>query len=120
MPAAPRRAACTLNGQSVKIKAGTAKFTPGGLSGTPVVSDDNTVDTSYEPKECMFEFTLIMTPGHNMNELRSLQDAVGTWTWLDTGESWALTGVTANEGGTWSWDGEGMPCKFHANPAQPA
>jgi hypothetical protein len=119
MPAAARRAAITLNGESLKIKVGTAKIVVGGLSGEPVVSDAGDVDTSYEPKPCMVEATIILTPGHNGNTLRTLQDAVGTYTWLDTGASYALTNMTASGGGEWEESPDGMPVKFHGR-AQPA
>lgn len=120
MPAVARRASVTLSGQNVKIKNGSAKFTKGGLSGTEVVSDNGVVDTSYENKPCMLEFTLVLTPGHNLEDLRALQDAEGSFTWLDTGDSYALTGMTANDQGSWVEDGDGCPCKFHGNEAQPA
>ena len=48
-----------------------------------------------------------------------LADAEGTFTWLDTGESFALTGMTAEDAGSWVQDGDGAPVKFHGNPAQP-
>jgi len=117
MAMAAKRAFITLNGESVKIKAGTAKITVGGPSGSPVVSDDGTVDTSYENKPCMVEFTLIMTPGNPAATLRTLEGAVGTFRW-DNGEQYALTGMSANEAGDWSQDGEGLACKFHGNAAQ--
>jgi hypothetical protein len=120
MPAAARRAAITLNGQRYKVKAGTAKFTPGGPSGEPVMNDDGSCDTTYEPKPCMLEWTLVLTPGHGLATLKVLADAEGTFQWLDTGESWALTGMTQSGAGEWQADGEGMPVKFHGNPAQPA
>jgi hypothetical protein len=119
MPAQPKRASITLNGETCKVKSGTAKFTPGGLSGTEVTNDDGTVETVYENKPCMLEWTLPLSPGHNFSTLKGLQDAEGTFTWLDTGESWALTGMTASEGGTWVQDGDGAPVKFHGNPANP-
>ena len=119
MPAVARRASVTLNGKNVKIKSGTAKFTPGGLSASELISDDGTVDSSFENKACMLEFTLVLTPGHNFTELKNLQDAEGTYTWPDTGESWALTGMTATDGGSFQQDGDGSPMKFHGNEAQP-
>lgn len=120
MPMAPKRAFVTINGEALKIKTGTAKLTPGGPSGSPVVSDDGTVDTSYENMPCMMEMTVIMTPGNNFEStLRGLQDGVGTWRW-DSGEQYSITGISANDAGNWTWDGDGLACKFHANPAKPA
>lgn len=121
MPTAPKRASIELNGDTFKIKAGTAKFTRGGPSGTEVVNDDGTVDTSYEPKAGMIECTLTMTPDMASlyeDKLRNLQDATGTFQWIG-GPGYALTGVTANDAGAWDWDGDGLKCKFHMNPAQP-
>jgi hypothetical protein len=120
MPAAARRAAVILNGIRCKVKEGTAKFAPGGRSGEPVMSDDGECDTSYTNKPCMLEFTHILTPGHKVSQLKVLQDAEGTFTWLDTGESWVLTFMTASGGGEWQADGDGMPMKFHGAEAQPA
>lgn len=120
MAQAPKRASIEINGETLKIKAGSAKIQVGGLSGTPVVADDGTVDTSYEPKPCMIECVVIMTPGNNFETtLRNLLDGTGTFTWIG-GASYALTNLSANEAGDWSWDGEGLACKFHANAAQPA
>lgn len=116
-----KRASIELGGDVFVIKAGSAKLVPGGPSGSPVVADDGTVHTSYEPKEGMLECTILMIPSMAdlyKNKLANLQDSTGTFQWVG-GPGYSLTGVTANDAGSWSWDGEGLAVKFHMNPAQP-
>jgi hypothetical protein len=121
MAVAPKRASITLNGETLTIKAGTANIQLGGLSGSPVVADDGSVHTSFEPVPCMVECTLIMVPAQAASleaTLKGLVDGTGSFNWIG-GPSYVLTGVSANEAGTWAWDGDGLKCKFHANAALP-
>lgn len=114
------RAFITINGESMEIVAKSAKFTPGGISSSPVVADSGRVFSSDEPKPGMCGFTLIMTPGNKFESvIRTLRDGTVVFQW-DTGETYTITSATAHEAGDWEWGPEGLECKIFGNKGQPS